>query len=371
MEARAAVLHDHNGPFEIEWVEIDSPGESEVLVRIAAVGICHTDLLFASGALGTSFPMILGHEGAGVVEAVGRAVSKVKVGDKVLLTFDSCGHCSQCEHHNPAYCHHFAALNFAGVRPDGSTPVHIGGVAVSACFFGQSSFSSLAIAHERNVVALPPDADLAKLAPLGCGIQTGVGGVLRSLKARPGSSLVVIGGGAVGLSAVMGGTLAQCGTIILIEPRAERRELALSLGAHHVIDPADGDTMAAVRALRAGGVDNVLDTSGNVGALTAAIGMLAPNGTLGMVGVPRALDAMLALPVAAAITYGFTVKGIIEGDSDPDSFLPELVAIHREGRLPFDRFVRFYPFEEINQAIADARSGACVKAVLRLDTGAN
>jgi aryl-alcohol dehydrogenase len=328
MKATAAVLREPNGAFGIESVDIDAPAAGELLVRIEAVGICHTDMVFASGAMGTPFPLILGHEGAGVVEAVGEGVTKAAVGDKVLLTFDSCGHCRQCADHNPAYCEQFTALNFAGVRADGSTPAHVGDTPVSARFFGQSSFSSLAITGERNVIRLDPDADLATLAPLGCGIQTGVGGVLRSLKAKAGSSLVVMGGGAVGLSAVIGGVLAGCSTIILIEPRPERRELGLSLGAHEALDPAAGDTTEAVRAIVPAGVDNIFDTSGNTGALSAAIGMLAPMGTLGMVGVPGALDAVLPVPIVAAITYGFTVKGIIEGDSDPDEFLPQLIALH-------------------------------------------
>lgn len=368
MKAQAAVLRRPNEPFTLEAVDIAAPGNGELLVRVGAVGICHTDLIFASGALGTPFPLILGHEGAGIVEAVGDGVTKAKIGDKVLLTFDSCGACTQCMSHNPAYCHQFTALNFACVRSNGATPVSAGGEPISACFFGQSSFSSLSIAHQRNVVPLSPDADLAALAPLGCGVQTGVGAVLRSLKVAPGTSLVVIGGGAVGLSAVIGGVLAKCASIALIEPLTERRELGLSLGAHHVIDPAIGETCAAVRAIVPGGVDYVLDTSGNTDALTSAIGMLAPRGTLGLVGVPSALDAALSLPIVPAITNGMTVKGIIEGDSDPDEFLPRLVDLHRQGQLPIERFVHFYPFQQINQAIADAKTGACVKAVLRLDT---
>ena len=212
---------------------------------------------------------------------------------------------------------------------------------------------------------------LVGLQSLGCGVQTGVGGVLRSLKAAPGSSLVVIGGGAVGLSAVIGGVLAQCAATILIEPRAKRREIGLSLGAHHAIDPAAHDTAAAVRAILPAGADNVFDTSGSTHALSSALRMLAPKGALGLVGTPGALDAVLPLPIVPAITHGFTVKGILEGDSDPDEFLPQLVALYGQGRLPFDRLVRFYPFEEINQAMADAHSGACVKAVLRIGATAN
>jgi aryl-alcohol dehydrogenase len=368
MEALAAVLDAPQDRFRLRTVDIARPGPGQVLVRVQAAGICHTDLIFASGAMGSPFPLILGHEGAGLVEAVGPGVSHVAPGDKVLLTFDSCGGCPTCHSAIPAYCHSFMALNFACVDAEGGSPAHDPeGGRVAARFFGQSSFASLCIGSARNVVKLSADADLGVLAPLGCGVQTGVGGVLRSLKARAGSSLVVMGGGAVGLSAVLGGRIAECAAIVLIEPRPERRALGLELGATNAIDPAAEDTAAAVRAILPTGADYVFDTSGNVAALESAFAMLAPRGTLGMVGVPGSLDAVLRLPIVPAISAGFTVTGIIEGDSDPQSFLPELVALHAAGRLPVERFIRFYPFSQINEAIADAHAGRCVKAVLRID----
>jgi aryl-alcohol dehydrogenase len=339
-----------------------------VLVRIKAAGICHTDLIFASGAMGSPFPLILGHEGAGIVEAVGPGVTHVAPGDKVLLTFDSCGACPNCKEGQPAYCHNFLALNFACVCADGSSPAHNGhGHQVAARFFGQSSFAHFAIGSVRNVIKLPPEADLARLAPLGCGVQTGVGGVLRALAAKPGSSLVIIGGGAVGLSAVLGGIIAGCSTIILVEPRPERRALATTLGATHVIDPGAGDVTAHVREIIPAGANNALDTSGNLDAMHAALGMLAPRGTLGLIGVPNALDAALQIPVISTIAAGIGIRGIIEGDSDPQTFIPELVALYSDGRLPIDDMITFYPFEAINEAISDSRAGRCVKAVLLLD----
>lgn len=366
MHGLAAILREPNAPYAIQPFQLDPPRPGEILVRIHATGICHTDMVFASGAMGSPFPLILGHEGAGIVEQVGEGVRKVAPGQKVLLTFDSCGQCGECAAGNPAYCAQFVARNFACVRGDGSTCAHDNRGPISARFFGQSSFATHAIAQERNVVALPDDADLTALAPLGCGVQTGVGAVLRSLAARPGSSLVVLGGGAVGLSAILGGVIAGCSTIILIEPLEARRALGRELGAHHAIDPAAGDTTEQVRAILPAGANNIVDTSGNVGAISAALGMLAPHGSLGLVGVPGSLDAALALPIVPAITYGHTIKGIIEGDSDPDEFLPQLIALHAAGRLPIERFSSVYPFEQINEAIADSHSGKCVKAILTL-----
>jgi aryl-alcohol dehydrogenase len=366
MQGTAAVLRQPNKPYTIEPISFEAPRPGEILIRIHAVGICHTDMVFASGAMGSPFPLILGHEGAGVVEQIGEGVTKVAPGQKVLLTFNSCGHCSQCHQSNPAYCHEFVALNFACVRPDGSSSARDRSGPVAARFFGQSSFASHAIAQERNVIRLPDDADLTSLAPLGCGIQTGVGAVLRSLNAQAGSTLVVLGGGAVGLSAVLGGKIAGCSTILVIEPLAARRQLALELGAHHAIDPESGDTAEQVKAILPQGANNIVDTSGNVGAISASLSMLAPHGTLGLVGVPGSLEAVLPLPIVPAITFGYTIKGIIEGDSDPDEFLPELIALHAAGKLPIERFSTVYPFEQINQAIADSHSGKCVKAILEL-----
>lgn len=366
VEAIAALTPHANAPFVIEPITVDAPQAGEVLVDIKAVGICHSDLVMVAGAFGTRFPAVFGHEGAGLVEAVGEGVTKVKPGDKVLLTFTSCGACARCRDNDPSYCKHFTAMNMACAREDGSTRLHRGGEAISDNFFGQSSFASKAIATERNVIRLDDDADLAMLAPLGCGIQTGAGAVMRSLEAKAGQSLVVIGGGSVGLSALLGGRIAGCSPIILVEPQARRRDLGLSLGADHAIDPAAGDLAEQVRAVLPEGADLVVDTSGNLGALCAALGMIANKGRLGLVGLPGALDAALPVPIIQWLTQGGTVRGIVEGDSDPDTFLPELIAHHKAGRLPFDRFVTIYPFAQINGAIDDAHSGKAVKVVLTL-----
>jgi len=368
MEALAAVLNAPAAPFTLETIDVAEPHAGEVRVAIKAVGICHTDLVIGSGALGTQFPAVLGHEGAGIVEAVGDGVTSVKPGDKVLLSFNSCGHCVRCDHGDPAYCHSFFPLNMVCVRPDGSTRLTRDGQPVADNCFGQSSFAALAIANERNVLKLADDANLKELAPLGCGIQTGVGAVVRSLKAQPGEALLVIGGGAVGLSAVIGGTIAGCNPIILIEPQAARRDMAMSIGATHVIDPATaGDPIAAVRAICPAGVDLIVDTSGHMPTLEKAPSMIAPMGRIGLIGVPGALDAVLPVSMIQWLTLGGTLRGIVEGDSDIAGFLPELIAHHTAGRLPYDKFLRYYPFAEINQAIADGHHGQCIKPVLVLD----
>lgn len=365
-QAVAAVLNQPNGPFDIETVTVEAPQAGEVRVAIKAVGICHTDLVVASGAMGLQFPAVLGHEGAGVVDAIGPGVTSVKVGDKVLLTFNSCGHCKPCSHDEPAYCQQFVPLNMVCARGDGSTRVTRGDAPVADNFFGQSSFASFAIANERNVLKVDNDADLGVLAPLGCGIQTGAGAVLRSLDGKAGEALVVIGGGAVGLSALLGGKIAGCTTIVVIEPQGGRRALASELGATHVIDPNAADVVAAVRAIVPDGADMVVDTSGYMPVVEQSVNMIANRGRIGLVGVPGSLDAVLPVPIVQWITIGGTVRGIIEGDSDPHVFLPELIAHHKAGRLPIEKLIRSYPLDQINQAIADAHNGQCIKAVLTI-----
>lgn len=365
MKITAAVARSATEPFAIEKVELRQPREDEVLVRVVAAGLCHTDIAMKSGRL-VPLPAVLGHEGAGIVEQVGARVSKVRAGDRVALTFMSCGSCPRCDRDEPAYCHQAMPLNFAGRRSDGSTAITSGDEQLSSNFFGQSSFASHCLAFERNVVKLDADFPFELAAPLGCGIQTGAGSILRSLDCSPGSSLLILGGGAVGLSAVMAAHLRGCRTIIVLEPHAGRRMLAQELGATHVLDPADTpDLPAAVRAIAAGGVDYAFDTTGVPPLLDAAIECLAPRGTLGIVGIAPPGTHVPGI-LSRLVSLGLTVRGIIEGDSDPDVFIPELIAQYRAGRFPVDRLVTTYPFEAINQAIADQHAGECVKVVLTM-----
>ncbi|MEW5686659.1 MAG: NAD(P)-dependent alcohol dehydrogenase [Pseudomonadota bacterium] len=366
MRITAAVARTPDGPFTLEAAQLDAPRADEVLVRIAGVGLCHTDLIARDQFIPIPLPAVLGHEGAGIVEAVGAAVSKVKPGDRVVLSFNSCGACPRCADHLPSYCQHFPALNYAGGRSDGSSGVRLDGKPASANFFGQSSFATHALAFERNVVRIDdPDAPLELLGPLGCGFQTGAGGVMRSLACPEGSSLAIFGGGPVGLAAVLGAVCQGCAPIILVEPIAARRALALELGATHVIDPAaSGDLAAAIREVVPAGVDFAFETSGREAVVEAALASLGSYGLLGLVGVPPRPDSSLSVNLATLITYGRRIHGIIEGDSDLDGFIPELVALHRAGRFPLEKLVTTYPLARINEAIADQARGVCLKAVL-------
>lgn len=366
MRIQAAVTRSKGAPFEFAEVEIDDLREDEILIEIRAAGLCHTDLVARDQLLPVPLPAVFGHEGAGVVLKTGAAVTKVAPGDRVVLTFRSCGHCARCAAHEPTYCESAVALNYTGCRPDGSRSLKLDGEPISGNFFGQSSFASHAIAYETNVIPIADDIPFALLAPLGCGVQTGAGSVLRALKCGSGSSLVITGGGSVGLSAVLGAVVAGCRTIIVSDPKAERRALALELGATHVHDPAAGKLAAFVRTLLPAGADFSLDTTGLAPVMDAALGALRPHGTMGLLGI--ASDARQPPPgtASAVLTYGYTIKGIIEGDSEPDIFIPELVRLYREGRFPFDRLVTTYPFADLNRAVDDQHAGLVVKAVLTL-----
>ena len=363
-QAIAAVARIPGGEFSIEPIEIEAPRDDEVLVRIVGVGLCHTDLVFAAYLRIMTPPAVLGHEGAGIVERVGAGVTKVAPGDHVVLTFNSCGHCPTCERDEPAYCHSFGQLNNSGRRLDGSTGVTVGDESASAHFFGQSSFATHALASERNVVKIDDDVPLELMGPLGCGVQTGAGAIINSLACRSGSTLLVIGGGAVGLSAVMGAVVQGCSRIIVAEPKADRRKLALELGATDVIDPLSEDLAATVREIVPAGVDYAFDTSGLKDVIGQAVACMAPHGKFGLVGLTPKLDDCLEVPLNKIVAAGLSVVGIIEGDASPDRFIPLLVDLFRKGQFPFDRMISTYRLDQINEAIADQHAGKCIKPVL-------
>lgn len=366
MKVKAAVALGAGKPLEMRWLDLDDPRDDEVLVRIVGVGVCHTDIVFKEGEM-IAAPAVLGHEGAGIVERTGSAVVRFKTGDRVAISFRSCGTCRNCARGDAAYCNTMPLLNYAGMRPDGTKALHDGGADIGSNFFGQSSFATHALTYERNLVLVPEGLPLELMGPLGCGIQTGVGGITRSLKCEAGSSLLITGGGPVGLSAVMGGRISDCAIIIVVEPHAARRALATEFGATHVIDPGTTDDLAAaVRAIVADGVGYAFDTTGIAAVHAAILGSLAPKGVFGMVGI-TAPGTPLPGEVNTVMTFGYTLKGIIEGDSDPETFLPELIALHRAGKLPFDRMITTFPFSQINEAIAAQHSGACIKVVLLMD----
>jgi aryl-alcohol dehydrogenase len=358
---KAALSYGADAPFEIAEVDLDEPRADEVLVALSAVGICHTDLTIKASWPEQMSPIVLGHEGAGVVEAVGEHVRGVRPGDRVLLSYRSCDSCPQCVADHPAYCRDFRTLNGIGSRPDGSTTMRRDGSPVYGSFFGQSSYASHALAYESNVVVVGPNIDLTVAAPLGCSVQTGAGTVLGVLRPAEDASLVIFGAGAVGLSAVMAASDAGVGTIVAVDPVPGRRTLAAELGATATIDPEGDDVVDAIHELTHGGATHALDTTAAGAVINQAIAALAPLGTLALVGIGT---PEVAIDVQSLISGGRTIRGVIEGDAVPQELLPRLLELHAAGRLPIEKLIRTYAFEDIEVAVADAALGATIKPVL-------
>ena len=362
----AAVVHEARGAFQIEEVSIGTPRPTEVLVRVVATGVCHTDIVVRNQDYSAPLPMILGHEGSGIVEAVGSDVTTIVVGDHVVMTYMSCGLCDTCESGHPAHCENMGALNFGGGRLDGSSGVaDARGHELHDHFFGQSAFAEYALANERNVVRVPKDVPLELMGPLGCGIQTGAGSVLNALKVRAGSSFVAFGTGAVGLSAIMAAKVAGATTIIAADVNQARLDLARELGATHTINSRSEDPVARVREITGKGADFTLEASGRPEVLRQAIDCLGIFGTCGIVGATKE-GTEVAFNVNDVMIPGRRIMGIVQGDVVAKTFIPVLIDLYKQGSFPFDRLVRFYRFDEINQAVEDSEKGITIKPILRI-----
>jgi aryl-alcohol dehydrogenase len=365
MDILGAVARAADQPFSVEPLRLQAPRDNEVLVRIVGAGICHTDLITKAGEFPVPpKPVVLGHEGSGIVESVGQSVTKVKPGDSVVLTFLSCGVCPSCLDDKPYLCVNIFPLNFFGCRADGShTHESHAGEVVYGAFFGQSSFATYALAQERNVVKAPTDVPLELLGPLGCGVQTGAGAVLNALQPKAGSSLAVFGCGAVGLSAVMAAKIAGCAMIVAVDIHNNRLDLARQLGATHAINAKTTDPVKQLQEWTGGrGLDHTIEASGLPGVFRQAVDALAGPGSCALVGAaapgtPVTLDM-------GSLLLGRTIIGVLEGNSVPDRFIPHLIDLYKAGQFPFDKLVSYFPFDQINEAVEAAESGAVIKPIL-------
>ncbi|WP_218652406.1 NAD(P)-dependent alcohol dehydrogenase [Paenarthrobacter nitroguajacolicus] len=359
----AAVLRKHDAAFEVEQVTIGDLRPNEVLVRIVGVGMCHTDLLardedFAYDLL----PLIPGHEGSGVIESIGHDVTLVKIGDHVVISFDSCTRCASCLSGAPAYCSEFRARNVTGRGAEGTGVARSAvGDDVSNRWFGQSSFAEYSIVAERNLVVVDRSLPLELMGPLGCSIQTGAGAVLNTMRLSPGRSIAIFGAGAVGLAAVMAAKASGATEIVVSDLHESRLELALELGATSVVLGTDPDVVGRIKN-GGSGVDYSLDTTAVAPVMTAAISVLRVPGKAVLVGA-----GMADLTIAPALLAGREVTYVLEGAAVPQLFIPRLIEMWRSGSLPFDKLIRTYRLSEINLAERDSLSGATVKPVLLTD----
>ncbi|MEW1963589.1 NAD(P)-dependent alcohol dehydrogenase [Microbacterium sp. NPDC077644] len=361
---RAAVLAD--GEFQIAQVTFGAPAAGEVLVRIVAAGLCHTDLGVIAGAIPFPTPGIIGHEGAGVVVEVGEGVTTVSQGDKVLLSFTSCGACEACRSDHPAYCATWLPRNLVGaLREEGSGSIDRDGSPVAGHFFGQSSFAEYAIADERSIVRVSPDADLAALAPLGCGVLTGFGSMWNVLDAGPEDRIAVYGAGAVGLSAIIAASLRSPAQLIAIDVVNERLALARELGATDVINAKTEHVTGRLLELTGGrGANKSFDTTGNPTVARGALDAASTGGTVLVCGAP---PPGTEIPVdIQGILTGKILRGVTMGDAVPQDLIPQLVQLYAEGRLPLDKLERHYTLDEIGAAASDMHAGRTVKPVIRI-----
>ena len=360
MQVTAAVSRGPDSPFTLETVELDEPRADEVLVRIVATGLCHTDLFTKAALPRAAGPAVLGHEGAGIVVDVGSRVSGVAPGDHVILSYRHCGDCDQCRSAGPAYCVDAHRLNSSGRRADGSATVTQNGESVRAAFFGQSSFAEHVLATADNVVVVDKSVDLAAAAPLGCGFQTGAGAVLNVLRPGRDSSVVVFGAGSVGFAALLAARSVGVATLLAVDPVPARRALAEEFGAV-ALDPGSQDAVASIRAATGGGATHALDTTGIPAVIGQALSCLRARGSAVVVGLGA---PEVVVNIQDLMLSGKTLRGCVEGDSSVQQFIPQLLALHADGKFPYDRLVTEYRFDDINRAVADQAAGTVIKPVL-------
>jgi aryl-alcohol dehydrogenase len=368
MQVTAAVLEEHHKPLNVQQLEIDEPRAGEVLVRIVASGVCHTDAIAQEANFPFPIPGVLGHEGAGIVEAVGDGVTKVAPGDKVIIGWPWCGECRNCQAGRHRFCLSIGPLVGAGVRlQDGSSCLSRKGEVVHGHFFGQSSFSTYSITTERAVVKVPDDAPIELLGPLGCGLATGAGAILNALRPEAGSVVAIFGTGAVGLAATMAARLTGARSIIAVDVIDHRLALAKELGATETINARETDPVAAIREIAGQGslgADYALECTGNMDVLRQSVDCLNMPGTALIIGGAPA-NAEFTLDHLTTL-WGRTVRGTLGGEGQSDVLLPTLLELYGQGRFPFDRLVQFFSLEEVNEAMEASARGDVLKPVLRM-----
>lgn len=366
IKMHAAVIRTPEQPYTFEEVDLAEPKDDEVLVKIKACGLFHTDEFGRS--IGLPMPLVLGHEGAGVIEKKGSNVTGFDEGDHVLFSYASCGHCKNCLRGMPQYCLNFNTINFGGVAADGKTRIFQGGKPVSM-FFGQSALAQYAVLNTRNIVKVDPDVDLAMVAPMGCGVQTGAGAVMNTMKPEVDESIAVFGCGAVGMSAIMAAAALGMRQIIAVGGNAKSLTLAKELGATDTVNRKElsaGETIAeAVQKASDGGVNYALDTSGFGSMIQNAIQSTSLHGTIVILGPTGTIDHF---NIGSDVLMHYrTIIGCCEGDSVPQIFIPKLIQLYKNGKFPVNRIITTYPFAELEKAREDSNSGKVLKAVVTMD----
>jgi alcohol dehydrogenase len=365
----AASPYTYSKPLRIEEIELDPPRHGEVLVRIAAAGLCHSDLSVINGDRPRPMPMALGHEAAGVVQALGPGVDDLEVGDHVVMVFvPGCGHCLPCAEGRPALCEPAAAANLAGSLLGGGYRLHCGHERIHH-HLGCSAFAEHAVVSRRSLVKIDPELPLVEAALFGCAVLTGVGAVVNTAKVPAGASVGVVGLGGVGLAALLGAGLAGARQIVAVDLSAAKRRTALELGATHAFDAADPGCVEAVKSASEGGLDYVFEMAGSVKALEAAWAMTRRGGTTVSAGLPDAASRVSLSP-EALVAEERSLKGSYIGTCVPVRDIPRYISLYRQGRLPVDRLLSgTIPLERINEGFDRLRQGEVTRLVVDLQQG--
>ncbi|ADK14679.1 MULTISPECIES: NAD(P)-dependent alcohol dehydrogenase [Clostridium] len=364
MKIKAAVVHEKGQDFKIEEVELAPPKADEILVKIVSSGVCHTDEVAKLQAIPVPLPAVFGHEGCGIVEEVGSSVTEFKKGDRVGFSFGFCGHCENCLSAHQHACENFNAINFGGVMSDGTKRLSQNGKEISS-FFGQSSFATYAVVNQNSAIKVDDDMDLALVGPLGCGIQTGAGAVLNRLNPKFGSTIAVFGCGTVGMSAIMAAKITGCSKIIAVGGNPSSLELAKELGATHTINRKETDDIVCeIKQITNGGCHYAIDTTGVGDFVKKALACVRFLGTAVVLGATGDLTINVQEELMGEAK---SLIGIVEGDSIPKLFIPQLIQYYKEGKFPFDKLIKFYDFEDINKAFEDSHNGKVIKAVLKIN----
>ena len=362
---RAALLEENNKPLSlVDDVEIEAPRVGEVVVKISNCGICDSDLTVIDTPGGGQLPSILGHEAAGIIEEVGEGVTRLKKGDKVMLTpLPPCGYCYYCVRGQASLC--VEAQNFmTGVRSDGSSPLSRGGQLVHRGL-GIGGFGEYTVVGQNRAIAVPDETPLEIVCLIGCAIQTGVGAVLNTAKVPEGATVFVAGLGGIGVSIVQGARLAGASRIIVSDPLAERRDHASNFGATDVLDPTRDDVVAKTRELTGGiGVDFAFDGAGAAKIVQDCISACRIGGTTVMVGAP--LDPVLEIPIPALfLTHEKKITGSLLGSCNSHRDVPRFIALWQNGKLDFEGMISHRRgIEDINEGLDDMRAGRGIRTVL-------
>jgi alcohol dehydrogenase len=377
IQTRAAILsvvgsarpYADSRPLSVETVTLAPPGPGEVLVAIKAAGLCHSDLSVINGDRPRPLPMALGHEAAGLVEALGDGVTDLKIGDHVIMVFmPSCGHCDPCAGGRPALCEPGAAANGKGELLSGERRIFREGEPVNH-HLGCSAFAEHAVVSRRSLVRIDPELSLEEAALFGCAVLTGVGAVVNTAQVKAGQSVVVIGLGGVGLSSVLGALACGASPVIAVDLSEDKLALARTLGATsglvQTVNGADPDAVDQVRALTNGGADFAFEMAGSARALDTAWQMTRRGGTTVTAGLPPP-DAALAVNIVSLVGEERTLKGSYIGTCVPSRDIPRYVALYRQGRLPVDRLMSgVIPLDDINAGFDRLHAGEVVRLIVK------